>query len=227
MDDREDLIEAAVRKLEHLRDAGIEQVGLPPDGRTQGLMEIAGAVKVCTRCSLSATRKNAVPGRGGARAGVLFVGGPPTGEEEAEGRPFAGETGALLDRIVVSMGLKDASGVYLTGIVKCRPPGDREAGAEELSACLEHLNSELGLIRPLVVVALGDAAARALLREGKGVSELRGRFHSAQVKDMTVKVMPTYHPSSLLREPHLKKEAWDDIKAVMAELRASGLLPGG
>ncbi|MBT8338825.1 MAG: uracil-DNA glycosylase [Desulfatitalea sp.] len=168
----------------------------------------------CTRCRLSEHRTRLVFGEGAAQADLVFVGEGPGGDEDRSGRPFVGPAGQLLTKIIESMHLTRDQ-VYIGNIVKCRPPGNRLPEADEIGACLPFLTRQISAIQPKVVCALGACAAQTLLDTGTPISRLRGRFHDAN----GLKVMPTFHPSYLLRHPEHKRAVWEDMKKIMALLR--------
>jgi uracil-DNA glycosylase len=176
----------------------------------------------CTRCSLHEKRLHIVFGEGNSHARLMFVGEGPGADEDRQGRPFVGKAGQLLTRMIQAMNL-DRSDVYIANVVKCRPPGNRDPHREEMDTCFPFLDAQIASIRPAVIVALGKVAISSLLGTNEPVSQLRGRFHDRK----GIPVMPTYHPSFLLREEPARRhkaEAWADLKEVMALL---GLpLPG-
>lgn len=170
----------------------------------------------CTRCPLHKNRNTIVFGEGNPHAGLMFVGEGPGADEDREGRPFVGKAGTLLDRMIQAMGL-DRSEVYIANIVKCRPPRNRDPEEVEISTCFPFLEGQISAIRPEVIVALGRIAAWTLLDTKDALTRLRGRMHSRK----GVPVMPTYHPSFLLRQGsdrRCKGEAWADLQVVMALL---------
>lgn len=163
----------------------------------------------CTRCKLCEKRTHLVFGEGNPHAELFFVGEGPGEEEDAQGRPFVGKSGQLLDRMIEAMGLS-RSQVYIANVVKCRPPGNRNPEPDEIQTCGPFLARQIDLIRPKVVVALGKFAAQTLLETTEGITSLRGKvrpYRGAQL-------MPTFHPAYLLRNPAAKKEAWEDLKTV-------------
>jgi DNA polymerase len=166
----------------------------------------------CGRCALAAKRKNLVFGEGASGAPIVFVGPAPGGDEDLTGRPLTGAAGELLERMCAAMGYK-RSEMYVCDAVKCRPFGPAP-GKESLDACAPYLAHQLGLIRPKVVVALGEAVSTQLLGPGGPFSERRGRWGAYA----GLKVMPTYHPSDLLRDPGLKRHVWEDLKQVLKVL---------
>lgn len=176
--------------------------------------ELAEWICVCERCPLAQARRCAVPGNGCATAPELcFVGGAPDTDDEATGWAFDGEAGALLTRMIEAMGyLRDE--VFVTHAVKCRPPADRPPTEFEQAACLPYLQRQIELVRPKVLVAMGAAAVTGLTGQRGDLSWWRGTW----LEHAGIRVMPTYHPATLLRDPAKKKEAWSDLRLVMDEL---------
>lgn len=174
----------------------------------------------CTRCKLHTTRKSIVFGVGDPDAPLMFVGEGPGEQEDKRGEPFVGPAGELLDKMIEAMGWTRDS-VYINNIVMCRPPGNRNPQPDEVAACKPFLEARIGAIAPRIIVALGRPAANTLLGIDAPISSLRGKFHDRN----GVKVMPTFHPAYLLREPDKKREAWADLKLVMAELQRLGIEP--
>ncbi len=170
---------------------------------------IAEDVDACRRCALGAVRPRCVRGEGGV-AEFLFVGSGPSASDEAEGRAFTGPEGALVDRMITAMGL-DRGAVFLTHVVKCRPEEGRAPTSDEAAACVDFLRREFAAVKPRVVVAFGDAAARRLLNTERGAIELRGRPHPLGGASCIV----THAPSDLLAAPALKAEAWEDLKLAL------------
>ena len=168
----------------------------------------------CKRCPLHKTRTNVVFGSGNPRAELVFVGEAPGYEEDMQGLPFVGRAGALLTKIIEAMGLKRKD-IYIANILKCRPPNNRNPLPNEILACEENIIKQLELIKPKVICTLGKFAAQTLLRSPVAISKLRGNFHSYH----GIKVMPTYHPAYLLRNPADKKLVWQDVKKIMSELK--------
>jgi DNA polymerase len=174
----------------------------------------------CTRCKLSRRRQHIVFGEGDPGARLVLVGEGPGAEEDRTGRPFVGEAGQLLERILRAMGLGREQ-VYICNVVKCRPPSNRSPEPDEVSTCGVFLAAQLAALRPSHILALGATAAHHLLGVDTPLGKLRGRFfdHASGAR-----LMPTYHPAYLLRFPLDKKLVWEDVKLVMAEL---GLRPEG
>jgi len=167
----------------------------------------------CTRCELHQTRKTVVFGTGNENADLMFVGEAPGADEDRSGEAFVGRAGQLLTKIIEAMELTRDE-VYIANVIKCRPPGNRNPSSFEIETCEPFLQKQIELIKPKVICALGAFATQTLLRTNQRISMLRGRFHDYH----GIKVMPTYHPAYLLRNPHGKRDVWEDMKKVMAEL---------
>ncbi len=184
-------------------------------GPEKALEALEAEALSCARCQLSKTRANVVYGAGNPAADLMFVGEGPGCEEDRQGLPFVGRAGQLLTRIIEAMGLKRKD-VYIANIVKCRPPNNRNPLPAEMLSCDGHLARQIDVIRPGVICALGKVAAQALLKTQEPISRLRGRFFL--YRHGAIKVMPTYHPAYLLRNPQDKRLVWQDVKKIMAEL---------
>lgn len=190
------------------------QPGRETAGRTTlSLADVREALGDCRRCPLCKTRASIVFGEGHPQAELVFVGEAPGADEDRQGRPFVGKAGQLLTRIISAMGLQRKD-VYICNILKCRPPENRNPRSEEIEACEPFLISQLQVIRPKMICALGTYAAQALLKTDVPISVLRGRLQSYQ----GIALMPTYHPAYLLRNPGAKRQVWDDIQKIMKEL---------
>ena len=168
----------------------------------------------CQRCPLGKTRKNLVFGQGNPQARIVFVGEAPGADEDEQGIPFVGRAGQLLTDIIVK-GMKiQRKDVYICNILKCRPPGNRNPQPEEIGQCEPFLKKQLRIISPEIICALGTFAAKTLLKTDIPISALRGRFHVYE----GIKLMPTYHPAYLLRNPSAKKQVWEDVQMIMKEI---------
>jgi uracil-DNA glycosylase family 4 len=185
------------------------------------LEKIAEEVNQCRKCDLGSLRTNAVPGEGNPNAKIMFIGEGPGADEDAQGRPFVGRAGQLLDKIITACGLK-RSDVYIGNILKCRPPNNRDPRADEIVSCLPYLQRQIEIINPEIIVALGAHAARTLLNTTKSIGQLRGQFleYYAGINRPPIKLMATYHPAYLLRNysPDNRRRVWDDMKKVLTEL---------
>ena len=185
------------------------------------LEKIAAEVKQCCKCGLGSTRTNAVPGEGNPNARIMFVGEGPGADEDAQGRPFVGRAGQLLDKIIVACGLK-RSDVFIANILKCRPPGNRDPRADEIISCLPYLQRQIEIINPEIIVALGAHAAKTLLNTTKPIGQLRGQFleYYTGIDKPPTKLMATYHPAYLLRNysQDNRRKVWEDMQKVLTEL---------
>ena len=175
---------------------------------------VARAVGECNLCKLSNTRTNAVPGEGNPKARITFIGEGPGADEDAQGRPFVGAAGRLLDRLIISMGL-EREDVFIGNVVKCRPPRNRDPEPDEVKACMPYLARQIELTQPDVMVILGATALRALIDPKAKITRMRGTW----LERSGIRVMPTFHPAALLRDPSRKILVWEDMKKVMAFLR--------
>jgi uracil-DNA glycosylase family 4 len=186
-----------------------------------GLEKIANQVRSCCCCDLGEQRTNAVPGEGSPAARIMFVGEAPGADEDAQGRPFVGRAGQLLDKIIAACGLKRTD-VFIANILKCRPPENRDPRPDEIIACLPYLQRQIELINPEIIIALGAHAARTLLDTNKSIGQLRGRFleYYSGIGRPPIRLMATYHPAYLLRNysPENRRRVWEDMKKVIAEL---------
>ena len=194
-----------------------ERADARPKGATLPIIEaqdvsleaIREDIGECVRCKLHEHRNNIVFGEGNPKAKIVFIGEGPGADEDATGRPFVGRAGQLLDKIIQAIGLKRED-VYISNVVKCRPPGNRTPERDEVATCEQFLFRQLALIRPRVIVALGSPAFQCLLRTKETITRARGEWRDWN----GIKVMPTFHPAYLLRSPDKKREAWDDMKKV-------------
>ena len=237
---------AVAEVLEYLRDLGFVDFRVGPTGESGGelqppksalprttweaapatdspvsaLDQVAAEAAGCRRCRLCETRDKVVFGSGPANARLMFIGEGPGAEENRQGMPFVGAAGDLLTRIVQSIGLHRDQ-VYIANIVKCRPPGNRDPASDEIAACRDYLEQQIGLVRPSVIVALGRVAAQTLLGSQSPLGRMRGEWYA--IRGIPLRV--TYHPAALLRDPALKRPTWEDMQLVrdrLGELAASG-----
>ncbi|HPM77192.1 MAG TPA: uracil-DNA glycosylase [bacterium] len=191
-----------------LRPQGDEAVAAP-----ESLEAVRAALGDCRRCKLAGGRKHIVFGEGNPRAELMFIGEAPGADEDRQGRPFVGRAGQLLTKMIEAMG-KTREDVYIANILKCRPPDNRDPQPDEVEMCEPFLQRQIRVIRPRVIVALGRIAVQTLLKDATPIGRLRGRWHSYA----GIRLMPTFHPAYLLRNPAGKKPAWEDLQQVMAEL---------
>ncbi|MDH3443303.1 MAG: uracil-DNA glycosylase [Deltaproteobacteria bacterium] len=189
-----------------------------PVYQARSLEELRAAIGDCQRCKLCSGRTHLVFGVGNPNARLMFVGEGPGRDEDLQGEPFVGRAGQLLtDIITKGMGLRRED-VYIANVVKCRPPENRNPEPDEVAACEPFLKKQIELIRPEVIVGLGKFAVQTLLQSKVPISKLRGQWHSYH----GIKLMPTFHPAYLLRNPGDKKLVWEDIKEVIEALRGAG-----
>jgi DNA polymerase len=168
---------------------------------------VAQRISTTHCCALCPLRINAVPGEGNPRAGLFLIGEGPGATEDAEGRPFVGQAGNLLNGILDAIEVPRAS-VYITNIVKCRPPQNRKPLPDEIAACIPYLHRQIEIVQPKVILTLGSTAGEAMLGVRKSLGELRGKVHTYN----GIPLIVTYHPAALLRNPNWKKPTWDDVR---------------
>lgn len=183
------------------------QPSLSPSAET--LEEIWSDIGDCTRCALCEGRTQVVNTHGNRKARLMFVGEAPGADEDAQGKPFVGRAGQLLTKIIEAIGLKREE-VIIGNVNRCRPPGNRQPTLEEAAICRPFLFREIAAVQPEVIVVLGNTALRNLLETREGITRVRGRFQDFR----GIKVMPTFHPAYLLRDPSKKRETWEDLKKV-------------
>jgi len=189
-------------------------VSLSPEERERALEQLAVEIQSCQKCGLCAKRTQTVFARGTGSSKLCFVGEGPGAEEDAQGFPFVGPAGQLLDKMISAMGLLRDE-VYVCNIVKCRPPENRKPEPGEMKACMPYLDSQLELLAPEVIVALGATAVEGLLGISGGITRLRGTWKLYKGR---IAVMPTFHPAYLLRSPSAKHDVWEDLKSVLRQL---------
>lgn len=169
--------------------------------------ELKSTVQACQACKLRAGCTQTVFGVGDEKADWLFVGEGPGADEDAQGEPFVGQAGKLLDNMLMAIKLKRGSKVYIANVVKCRPPGNRVPEPDEVATCMPYLQQQIALIQPKVIVALGKTAANALLKNSATLGSMRGTLHHYN----RIPLIVTYHPAYLLRSPSEKAKAWQDL----------------
>lgn len=196
-----------------------EKLGIAADlakeaNQKEDLVALRETVIQCIKCSeLAGSRKNVVFGSGNARAQLVFVGEAPGHDEDLQGLPFVGKAGQLLTKIIESIGLTRQN-VFICNVLKCRPPGNRNPLPNEIENCEPYLFKQLEIIQPKIICALGTFAAQTLLKTDASISSLRGRFHEFR----GTKLICTFHPAYLLRNPEEKRKVWEDMKMIRAEL---------
>ena len=234
----EQLVTDTKKQLEHLRLLGVEGIrldlksapgpvatpirvqptalfgDLPPRAEkltpsTETFEQIHADIGDCTRCPLHLERTHVVHTEGNRKARLMFVGEAPGADEDAQARPFVGRAGQLLTKIIEAIGLKREE-VLIGNVNRCRPPGNRAPMPDEAATCKPFLEREIAIVQPEVIVVLGNTAMKNLLDTREGITRARGRFHDYK----GIKVMPTFHPAYLLRDPSKKRETWEDLKKV-------------
>ncbi len=208
-------LEPPIAKLVSFDDlAPLPESRVAPAHKADALVVIQEEIGDCTRCPLAyAGRRKIVFGDGDANARLMFVGEGPGADEDIQGLPFVGKAGQLLNNMIAAMGVKREQ-VYITNIVKCRPPNNRTPEPVEANTCDQFLLQQIDVVQPEVIVALGSTAATYLLGVKQSLSGLRGRWHRCRGAKLAV----TYHPAYLLRDPGMKAEAWKDLQMVMKEM---------
>ena len=210
MSRREEILaEMGLTPVWRLRETNSTERNEAPDSpkTPYGWIELKQAVPACTACSLHKGRTQTVFGVGDEDADWLLVGEAPGAEEDRLGEPFVGQAGRLLDNMLAAIALKRGENVYIANVLKCRPPGNRNPEPEEVAKCTPHLQRQIELIRPKLIVAMGRFAAQTLLNTDATIASLRGRLHSYAGVPLVV----TYHPAYLLRNLPDKSKAWADL----------------
>jgi DNA polymerase len=210
------LIDRLEDKLKFYSQLGAEFFTSPSSSEVSPYLSLRERILSCQKCPLSQGRKNAVPGEGNLGTELMFVGEAPGRDEDIQGRPFVGRAGQLLTKIIHAMKFKREE-VYITNIVKCRPPENRTPHKQEIEMCQDYLREQLGMIKPKVIVTLGKVAADFFIESKLGMTALRGNFFEFN----NIKVMPTFHPSYIIRNEgnkEIKKMVWEDMQKVMAFL---------
>jgi uracil-DNA glycosylase len=217
-----------IQQIEFFRDIGIDSLSLSSVHRASAPAAVSAptvpasadtldAIRAdmgdCQRCKLAPTRTTIVFGSGNPNADIVFVGEAPGYEEDQQGLPFVGEAGRLLTKIIESTGIKRED-AYICNILKCRPPGNRNPEPDEVLACSPFLKRQIAAIRPRIVCCLGKFAAQTMLQNQAPISRLRGEFHDID----GMRVIATFHPAYLLRSPEKKREVWEDMKQIRAEM---------
>ena len=205
--------------LEYLKGMGITTLPVAEDvpqkaprSESPTLADVRKELGDCKRCKLHRTRKTIVFGEGNEKATLMFIGEGPGYDEDVQGRPFVGKAGQLLTKIIESINLSREE-VYIANIIKCRPPQNRNPEPDEIGSCNPFLMEQIRVIQPKIICALGTFSAHTLLKTDTKITALRGRLFDLE----KIKVIPTYHPAFLLRNPERKKEVWEDMKKI-AEL---------
>jgi DNA polymerase len=204
----------------------VGSVVAPSDQREAAIKEmdwpdLRNSICACTACPLHATRTQAVPGVGDEQADWLFVGEAPGADEDAQGEPFVGQAGKLLDAMLAAIDIRRGDNVYIANVLKCRPPGNRNPAQEEVAKCEPYLLRQVELLRPKLIVAMGKFAAQTLLGQDTAIAKLRGRLHDFH----GIPLIVTYHPAYLLRTLPDKAKAWQDLCLARKTMRELGATP--
>lgn len=225
MADEGENIDVSPKDLQRLRSVPIRNICadgmntadiVPADNtndKGKTLAGIAARISTCESCDLHKSRTKTVAGEGSENPQIMFIGEAPGADEDIHGKPFVGRAGHLLTKMIQSMGYSRED-VFIGNILKCRPPGNRNPLPDEIKICLPYLKEQIQLLKPQVIIALGGTAVRGLFDITTGITQLRGKWLLFEDID----VMPTYHPAYLLRTPGAKREAWEDLKAVLKRL---------
>ncbi len=177
------------------------------------LNALADVVKTCTKCGLCKTRTNTVFGVGPIHTDIMFVGEGPGADEDREGIPFVGKAGKLMNQAFAGLGIKREE-VYIANVVKCRPPNNRTPLKEEAMACLDYLRNQVIIIKPKIIVLLGNTALKNIVGEEYGITASRGKW----IEKKGIYYMPTFHPAALLRDESKKVDFWNDLKMVVEKM---------
>ena len=212
-----DAVALARQYFQQQADVGVCQWHLSPEAKSNGdtaltLETVYNRVKDCQNCHLWKTRTNVVFGSGSEQAQVAFIGEAPGRDEDLQGAPFVGRAGQLLTKILAAIQFRRED-VFIGNILKCRPPENRDPQPEEIERCLPILDAQLGIIRPRIICVLGRVAAQTLLDTSAPLSKLRGQFHALH----GIRVIVTYHPAALLRNPNFKRPTWEDMQLLRKE----------
>jgi len=217
-----ELAELLKKQLEHLRELGVEGIRVPTEApvvtpikriSADSFEQIHQEIGDCTRCPLHEQRTHVVHTEGNRKARLMFVGEAPGADEDAQSRPFVGRAGQLLTKIIEAIGMKREE-VLIGNVNRCRPPGNRAPMPDEVAMCKPFLLREIAAVQPEVIVVLGNTATKNLLDTREGITRLRGNFQEYK----GIRVMPTFHPAYLLRDPSKKRETWEDLKKVRDHL---------
>ncbi len=210
-DNLKKIIEDLKIHLDYLKGIGVDHIYIKEDKNKNipSLDEIRDKLGNCKRCRLHQSRRSIVFGEGNEKARLMIIGEAPGFDEDIQGRPFVGKAGQLLTRILQSIKLKRED-VYITNVVKCRPPQNRNPRPDEINSCNPFLMMQIKTISPKIICALGTFSAQTLLKTDSKITALRGKIYDLE----GIKVIPTYHPAYLLRNPDKKREVWEDMKKI-------------
>jgi uracil-DNA glycosylase len=213
---KDEIINDLKSYLEYLKGMGMiflpsseMKPGQPPRSQVLTLKDVRKELGECKRCKLHRTRRTIVFGEGNEKATLMFIGEGPGYDEDVQGKPFVGRAGQLLTKIIESINLSREE-VYIANIVKCRPPQNRNPEPDEIQSCNPFLAKQISAIQPKIICALGTFSAQTLLKTDAKITALRGKLYDLE----GTKVIPTYHPAFLLRNPEKKREVWEDMKKI-------------
>lgn len=209
-----DIVRSIRNYLEMEKESGISEYLFSTKNKGRDLALLKNKVAQCHRCPLAKSRKNIVFGDGSIDARLMFIGEAPGFAEDLAGRPFVGEAGELLTKIIEAMGIERMD-VYICNILKCRPPQNRSPLPEEISLCIDYLYRQIECVKPRIICGLGKFASQTLLATDMPITKLRGNWHEFR----GIRFMPTYHPAYLLRNPHDKKLVWQDMRKILHETK--------
>ena len=228
--DMSSIIKSIKTYLETDKLIGIEEILMPPftviasparhEEKTDGTLgDMKKTAEDCQACQLYKRRTNLVFGSGDPGAKLMFVGEAPGADEDLKGEPFVGRAGQLLTKMIEAIGMKREE-VYIANVLKCRPPNNRNPLPEEIAACCNFLLKQIRIIRPRVICTLGKFASQFLLKSEQPISALRGKFYDFNATGVDgIKLMPTFHPAYLLRNPNDKRLVWEDLKKIRDEAK--------
>jgi len=182
------------------------------------LEQICSEVNSCMNCILGKTRKNAVPGEGVPNPLVMVIGEGPGADEDRLGRPFVGKAGQLLDKMLASINLSRTTNCYIANVVKCRPPDNRDPNPTETTACACFLQRQIFLLKPKIILVVGNIAAQTLIDPKAKVGVIRGKFIEYKTGDLTFPLLVTYHPAALLHNEDYKRPTWEDLKLLKSKI---------
>ena len=174
------------------------------------------SIKDCKKCKLCENRRNIVFGAGNKNANVMFIGEGPGADEDAQGIPFVGKAGQLLDKMLIAINLSRNTNCYIANVIKCRPPANRDPLQDECASCMPYLETQIHILKPAMILAVGRIAAHNLFNISDPVNKMRGKIYDVY----GIPAMMTYHPSALLRDESLKRPAWEDLKLFRNRLDA-------
>jgi DNA polymerase len=186
--------------------------------KPESIEKIAAEIRACYNCPLGSTRTNAAPGEGVLQPLVMVIGEGPGADEDAQGRPFVGRAGQLLDKMLASINLSRNTNCFIANVVKCRPPKNRDPYPEETSDCAHFLERQITLLKPKFILVAGRIAMQTLLKTTEAIGKMRGKITELTVGTVTYPLLITYHPAALLRNEDLKRPAWEDLKLLRSKL---------